>query len=96
MVVVVAVQVVVVSLGRPPWSSAIAHLPTRVMPVTAIVGRVIGHDDEVAEADGDLLLTSRTQVRLARLIRLHAGDGDVTVGGRVHPSTVRRRETSTD
>ena len=54
------------------------------MPVTAIVGRIIGDHDQVADTDRDLLLTSGTQVRLARLIWLHAGDRDVTVRGSLH------------
>ena len=38
--------------------------------MTTIVRAVIRDDDEVAEADGDLLLTSGTQVGLDGLIRL--------------------------
>src|SRR4051812_29465923 len=67
---------------RVARASSVAHLPAGVVPVAAIFGRVLWHAHEMAEADGDLLLTSRTQIRLARLVRLHARDGDSVVGVR--------------
>ncbi len=57
------------------------------MPVAAVVGRGVRHDDEVSESRWYVLVAARTEVRLDRLIRLHAADGDrpvevVVVAGR--------------
>jgi hypothetical protein len=45
--------------------------------VAAVLGDLQGHDDEVGEADGDLLIAARAQVGLARLERVDERDFEV-------------------
>jgi len=42
-------------------------LPARLVPVASVLGHLDGHDDEVRDADADLLMAARAQVGLARL-----------------------------
>src|ERR1051325_4883993 len=58
-------------------STAVAHVPARAVPVAAVFGNLDGHDDEVGDADGDLLVASRAQVGLARLERMDERDFEV-------------------
>jgi hypothetical protein len=45
--------------------------------MTAQVGFVKGHHDEMADADGDVLIAAGAQVRLGRLVRVDPADLDV-------------------
>ncbi len=55
------------------------------------------HDDLVAEPDRDLVVATRTAVRLHRLVRLHVAHFDRTVGKlrRAHPKMAHRTRTTT-
>jgi hypothetical protein len=52
-----------------------------VVPVATEVGCLRRHDDHVADADADLLVAARAQVRLAGLVGLDAPHLDVVLGG---------------
>ena len=54
--------------------------PARAVPVSTQAGVVPRHDDNVAQAPGDVLLTARTEVGLARLIRLYLHHLDAVIG----------------
>jgi hypothetical protein len=47
------------------------------VPVPAQVGRVEGHDHQMARAEGDVLVAARAQVRLDRLERVDPADLDL-------------------
>lgn len=44
------------------------------MPVAAQIGRVDGHGHDMAGARRDVAVAARAQVRLVRLVGLHASD----------------------
>jgi hypothetical protein len=57
--------------------------------VPAIFGNLERHDHEVGNADRDLLVTSRTQIRLARLKRMDQRDLEVVAVVRAHVDQYR-------
>src|SRR3954454_1351070 len=56
--------------------ATMTHLPTHVMPVRAVFGMQVWHDHDVTESGRDRLVAARTEIRLARLVRLHSRDRD--------------------
>lgn len=65
------------------------------MPVTPLIRRMIGHDDEVEGGRGDGPVAPGAQVFLGRLIRLHGGDGHVEKIAHAMSAIIAARATTT-
>jgi hypothetical protein len=65
--------------------------------VAPVLGNLEGHDDEVAEPDGDLLRAAGAEIGLARLEGVDERDFEVLVRRAVYPSAAHstRRMTTT-
>jgi hypothetical protein len=55
-----------------------------MMPVPAQIWSVEGHNNEMARASRDHLITTRAEVVLGGLIRLDASDFELRVVGELH------------
>lgn len=65
------------------------------MPVSSLIGGVIGHDHEVERACWDRPLTSRAQVFLGCLVRLHRSDCHVEKIAHAIRATIAAQATTT-
>lgn len=70
-------------------ASSLLFMPAAVVPVSAQVGSVLGHDHHMSGPGSYHLLTTRTQVLLASLIGMHGGNYRRVERGR--HSAIRRR-----
>jgi hypothetical protein len=69
-----------------PSAAPVPVVPTCAVPVPAQVGRLVGDDHQMADADIDLLVAAGAEVALRRLERMNHPDLDVVAyrGIRAH------------
>jgi hypothetical protein len=65
------------------------------MPVASHVGRVLGHNDEVADAGHDAAAASRAQIPFASLVGLDRVDHEWTIRCRHGPPNIAQMTTAT-
>jgi hypothetical protein len=66
-----------------------ARFPAPTVPVATILGGAVGHPDEVAHADGDVLVAARADVDLPGLVRLDAPDLEPGLAQVRHPKNAQ-------
>ena len=73
------------------YSAGMAAVPAGLVPVAPQVRRIGGNGDVVAGADGDLVMTARTDVRLAGLVWLYPSNLDAPKPPSHNPFTLAHR-----